>query len=150
MLEVSACLLGDGVPEMLVLFSDVPVLICTAGVVDEDYRGNLGVVLFNFGKETFQGECITNNITFIKRRLRFRKARHFNGRLIQIKNEEIVLVKGPDECVQGYTFLIFLCAVKKGDRVAQLVCEKICYPDLQEQMVNDANTFNLQRTGQAF
>lgn len=29
-----------------------------------------------------------------------------------------------------------LCPVKKGDRVAQLVCEKICYPDLQEQMVN--------------
>ncbi|XP_053479822.1 deoxyuridine 5'-triphosphate nucleotidohydrolase, mitochondrial isoform X1 [Ictalurus furcatus] len=47
-----------------------------AGVVDEDYRGNLGVVLFNFGKETFE--------------------------------------------------------VKKGDRVAQLVCERICYPDLQE------------------
>ncbi|XP_041644647.1 deoxyuridine 5'-triphosphate nucleotidohydrolase, mitochondrial isoform X2 [Cheilinus undulatus] len=47
-----------------------------AGVVDEDYRGNVGVVLFNFGKETFE--------------------------------------------------------VKKGDRVAQLVCEKICYPDLEE------------------
>ncbi|KAL6479580.1 hypothetical protein MHYP_G00130130 [Metynnis hypsauchen] len=47
-----------------------------AGVVDEDYRGNVGVVLFNFGKETFE--------------------------------------------------------VKKGDRVAQLVCEKICYPDLVE------------------
>ncbi|XP_071003095.1 deoxyuridine 5'-triphosphate nucleotidohydrolase-like isoform X2 [Oncorhynchus clarkii lewisi] len=47
-----------------------------AGVVDEDYRGNVGVVLFNFSKETFD--------------------------------------------------------VKKGDRVAQLVCERICYPDLQE------------------
>lgn len=47
-----------------------------AGVVDEDYRGNVGVVLFNFSKETFE--------------------------------------------------------VKKGDRVAQLVCEKICYPDLVE------------------
>ncbi|XP_028256781.1 deoxyuridine 5'-triphosphate nucleotidohydrolase, mitochondrial isoform X1 [Parambassis ranga] len=48
-----------------------------AGVVDEDYRGNVGVVLFNFNKEPFE--------------------------------------------------------VKKGDRVAQLVCEKICYPDLVEQ-----------------
>ncbi|XP_010889601.2 deoxyuridine 5'-triphosphate nucleotidohydrolase, mitochondrial isoform X2 [Esox lucius] len=47
-----------------------------AGVVDEDYRGNVGVVLFNFSKESFE--------------------------------------------------------VKKGDRVAQLVCERICYPDLQE------------------
>uniref|UniRef100_A0A3P9JR81 Deoxyuridine 5'-triphosphate nucleotidohydrolase n=1 Tax=Oryzias latipes TaxID=8090 RepID=A0A3P9JR81_ORYLA len=51
----------------------------SAGVVDEDYRGNLGVVLFNFSKETFE--------------------------------------------------------VKKGDRVAQLVCERICYPELEEQEV---------------
>uniref|UniRef100_A0A3Q2XBK1 Deoxyuridine 5'-triphosphate nucleotidohydrolase n=2 Tax=Hippocampus comes TaxID=109280 RepID=A0A3Q2XBK1_HIPCM len=48
-----------------------------AGVVDEDYRGNVGVVLFNFGKEKFK--------------------------------------------------------VKKGDRVAQLVCERIVYPELVEQ-----------------
>ncbi|XP_073424556.1 deoxyuridine 5'-triphosphate nucleotidohydrolase, mitochondrial [Dendrobates tinctorius] len=47
-----------------------------AGVIDEDYRGNIGVVLFNFGKEPF--------------------------------------------------------AVKKGDRVAQLICERIVYPDLEE------------------
>uniref|UniRef100_A0A3P8V8R2 Deoxyuridine 5'-triphosphate nucleotidohydrolase n=1 Tax=Cynoglossus semilaevis TaxID=244447 RepID=A0A3P8V8R2_CYNSE len=52
-----------------------------AGVVDEDYRGNVGVVLFNFGKETFE--------------------------------------------------------VKKGDRVAQLVCEKICYPELVEEKTLD-------------
>ncbi|MGH0119002.1 UNVERIFIED_CONTAM: hypothetical protein FKN15_003551 [Acipenser sinensis] len=48
-----------------------------AGVVDEDYRGNVGVVLFNFSKDSFE--------------------------------------------------------VKKGDRVAQLICEKICYPELQER-----------------
>ncbi|XP_056134842.1 deoxyuridine 5'-triphosphate nucleotidohydrolase, mitochondrial isoform X2 [Lampris incognitus] len=52
-----------------------------AGVVDEDYRGNVGVVLFNFSKEPFE--------------------------------------------------------VKKGDRVAQLVCEKICYPDLVELQTLD-------------
>ncbi|XP_042347977.1 deoxyuridine 5'-triphosphate nucleotidohydrolase, mitochondrial isoform X3 [Plectropomus leopardus] len=52
-----------------------------AGVVDEDYRGNVGVVLFNFGKDTFY--------------------------------------------------------VKKGDRVAQLVCERICYPELEEQKTLD-------------
>ncbi|KFP75663.1 hypothetical protein N310_01188, partial [Acanthisitta chloris] len=45
-----------------------------AGVIDEDYRGNVGVVLFNFGKETFE--------------------------------------------------------VKKGDRIAQLICERIYYPEL--------------------
>ncbi|NWW48401.1 DUT protein, partial [Pedionomus torquatus] len=47
-----------------------------AGVIDEDYRGNVGVVLFNFGKEVFE--------------------------------------------------------VKKGDRIAQLICERICYPELEE------------------
>ncbi|KAM9860964.1 deoxyuridine 5'-triphosphate nucleotidohydrolase, mitochondrial [Aulostomus maculatus] len=52
-----------------------------AGVVDEDYRGNVGVVLFNFSKDVFE--------------------------------------------------------VKKGDRVAQLVCERICYPELEEQETLD-------------
>ena len=47
-----------------------------AGVIDFDYRGNVGVVLFNFGDEDFK--------------------------------------------------------VAKGDRIAQLICEKICYPQLKE------------------
>ncbi|XP_066132581.1 deoxyuridine 5'-triphosphate nucleotidohydrolase, mitochondrial isoform X2 [Saccopteryx bilineata] len=47
-----------------------------AGVIDEDYRGNIGVVLFNFGKEEFE--------------------------------------------------------VKKGDRIAQLICERIFYPEIEE------------------
>ncbi|KAE8617798.1 hypothetical protein XENTR_v10009199 [Xenopus tropicalis] len=52
-----------------------------AGVIDEDYRGNVGVVLFNFGKEAFE--------------------------------------------------------VKKGDRVAQLICERILYPELEEVQALD-------------
>ncbi|OXB79942.1 UNVERIFIED_CONTAM: hypothetical protein H355_009757 [Colinus virginianus] len=52
----------------------------SAGVIDEDYRGNVGVVLFNFGKETFE--------------------------------------------------------VKKGDRIAQLICERIFYPELEEVQVS--------------
>ncbi|XP_052895078.1 deoxyuridine 5'-triphosphate nucleotidohydrolase [Anopheles moucheti] len=47
-----------------------------AGVVDEDYRGNVGVVLFNHSEADFE--------------------------------------------------------VKKGDRIAQFICEKIAYPDLEE------------------
>ena len=47
-----------------------------AGVVDEDYRGNVGVVLFNHSETNFE--------------------------------------------------------VKKGDRIAQFICEKIAYPDLEE------------------
>ncbi|XP_048740801.2 deoxyuridine 5'-triphosphate nucleotidohydrolase-like [Ostrea edulis] len=47
-----------------------------AGVIDQDYRGNVGVVMFNFGTQDFE--------------------------------------------------------VKKGDRIAQLICERIYIPDLQE------------------
>lgn len=47
-----------------------------AGVIDEDYRGNVGVVMFNHADEEFE--------------------------------------------------------VKKGDRIAQLICERIFYPDIQE------------------
>lgn len=46
-----------------------------AGVVDEDYRGNLGVVLFNHSEEEFE--------------------------------------------------------VKRGDRIAQFICERIFYPELE-------------------
>ncbi|KAM4747189.1 deoxyuridine 5'-triphosphate nucleotidohydrolase, mitochondrial [Rhinophrynus dorsalis] len=52
-----------------------------AGVIDEDYRGNVGVVLFNFGQDAFE--------------------------------------------------------VKRGDRVAQLICERILYPELEELKVLD-------------
>ncbi|XP_039744132.1 deoxyuridine 5'-triphosphate nucleotidohydrolase, mitochondrial isoform X2 [Pteropus medius] len=51
-----------------------------AGVIDEDYRGDIGVVLFNFGKEKFE--------------------------------------------------------VKKGDRIAQLICERIFYPEIEEVQVS--------------
>ena len=47
-----------------------------AGVVDEDYRGNLAVVLFNFSDDQFD--------------------------------------------------------VKRGDRIAQFICQKIEYPELEE------------------
>lgn len=47
-----------------------------AGVVDEDYRGNLGVVLFNHSEVDFD--------------------------------------------------------VKKGDRIAQFICERIFYPTIEE------------------
>ena len=47
-----------------------------AGVIDRDYRGNVGVVLFNHAKTDYK--------------------------------------------------------VKKGDRVAQLICEKIFYPEIEE------------------
>jgi len=55
-----------------------------AGVVDADYRGNLCVILFNFGKEDF--------------------------------------------------------IVRRGDRIAQLICEKISYPELEEVDTLDETT----------
>lgn len=55
-----------------------------AGVVDSDYRGNVGVILFNFSDVDFQ--------------------------------------------------------VKRGDRVAQLICEKIEFPELVEEKENLSET----------
>lgn len=53
-----------------------------AGVIDQDYRGNVGVVMFNFGEDEFH--------------------------------------------------------VKKGDRIAQLICERIYIPELQvEESLDD-------------
>nr|XP_022296204.1 deoxyuridine 5'-triphosphate nucleotidohydrolase-like [Crassostrea virginica] len=52
-----------------------------AGVIDQDYRGNVGVVMFNFAEKEFE--------------------------------------------------------VKKGDRIAQLICERIYIPDLQEHETLD-------------
>lgn len=53
-----------------------------AGVVDQDYRGNLGVILFNHSDDVFE--------------------------------------------------------VKKGDRIAQLICERIVYPNVvQVEKLND-------------
>ncbi|XDA73358.1 hypothetical protein R6Z07_021119 [Ovis aries] len=52
-----------------------------AGVIDEDYRGNVGVVLFNFDKEKFE--------------------------------------------------------VKNSDQTAQLICERIFYPETEEVQILD-------------
>lgn len=53
--------------------------VCVAGVIDEDYRGNVGVVLFNHGPADF--------------------------------------------------------IINRGDRIAQLICERIFYPKLEEVKV---------------
>ena len=55
-----------------------------AGVVDKDFRGNVGILLYNFGYEDFE--------------------------------------------------------VRRGDRVAQLICEKIEYPQLRELRDMSADT----------
>jgi len=63
-----------------------------AGVVDSDYRGNVQIVLFNFGESEF--------------------------------------------------------VVKRGDRVAQLICEKIELPDLEEEKENELT--ETERGGNGF
>jgi len=65
-----------------------------AGVIDCDYRGNVGVLLFNFSEEQF--------------------------------------------------------IVNKGDRIAQLICEKIEYPELEqvdELDITERNTAGFGSTG---
>ncbi|XP_042220052.1 LOW QUALITY PROTEIN: deoxyuridine 5'-triphosphate nucleotidohydrolase, mitochondrial-like [Homarus americanus] len=62
-----------------------------AGVIDRDYRGNVGVVLFNHAKTDFE--------------------------------------------------------VKKGDRVAQLICEKIVYPEVCELVDTERGADGFGSTG---
>lgn len=59
------------------------VVVVVAGVIDSDYRGNVGVILYNHSDDDF--------------------------------------------------------TVNKGDRVAQLICEKIVYPEVVEFEVNYSN-----------
>ncbi|KAK1339035.1 hypothetical protein QTO34_019708 [Cnephaeus nilssonii] len=66
-----------------------------SGVIDEDYRGNLGVVLFNFGKEKFR--------RYVK-------------------------------------YIWSHRCIKKGDRIAQLICERIFYPEIEEVQVSIIKT----------
>lgn len=66
-----------------------------AGVIDADYRGNVGVVLFNHGDEDL-------------------KSKH------KLETKE----KIGSHFVSG--------AVAKGDRIAQLVLERIVTPDVEE------------------
>lgn len=62
-----------------------------AGVIDEDYRGNVGVILFNHSNEDF--------------------------------------------------------TVNPGDRVAQLICEKISYPKITElKVINIYDNSNLKES----
>lgn len=37
-------------------------ILVSAGVVDQDYRGNVRVVLFNFGTEDFKGELFIETL----------------------------------------------------------------------------------------
>ena len=66
-------------------------------MIDADYRGNVGVVLFNYGDADFTSEI------FICEEVR----------------------------VLSFCFIL----VKKGDRIAQLICEKIEMADLIEEQV---------------
>lgn len=72
-----------------------------AGVVDADYRGLLGVVLFNFGDEDFQCTCAA------------------------------------------------LTSVHAGDRIAQLVLEKISTPDIEEVEVRGVHSLSRWKTPNA-
>ncbi len=74
-----------------------------AGVIDADYRGNVGVILFNHAQTAYSGAG--------------QRAYH-----LYTKN----------------TFMISISActaVKKGDRVAQLILEKIITPAVEEVAV---------------
>ena len=46
-------------------------VVSTAGVIDRDYRGNVGVVMFNLGQEDYHGEKITIFVMWYASKLLF-------------------------------------------------------------------------------
>ena len=70
-----------------------------AGVVDEDYRGEIGVVLFNHGDQDFQGT--------------------------ELATKHLALATLLNPCS-------WLGAVMQGDRIAQLILERIVTPEVEE------------------
>ena len=75
-----------------------------AGVIDADYRGEVKVLLFNHGEKDFEG-------TFMSDLWRRKETQRRGMRMIW----------------PGELGLINIL-VKEGDRVAQLVLERVCLP----------------------
>ena len=86
-----------------------------AGVVDEDYRGNVGVVLFNHSEQDFQSKQPRRGVSFRNNLLHFSK-------------------------LTFSALLAFLFAVKRGDRIAQLILERIMTPEVEEVDELDSTT----------
>lgn len=104
-----------------------------AGVIDEDYRGPLGVVLFNFSSENFAG---TPPQRYKEEKWPLQSERFCCGVAPPIDN--LILSNPPCRCL--YVFV-----VNKGDRVAQLIIEKISNPEVVE--VDDLDEVRIAPSG---
>ena len=91
-----------------------------AGVIDEDYRGNVGVVLFNHAETEFQSEW----------RGRGGAGRGGAGRG----------GGGTHTLPRAFIITAGCPAVKKGDRIAQLILERITTPEVVEVEELDETT----------
>lgn len=81
-------------------------------MIDADYRGKVGVLLFNLGDKDFESGCPTLFCLLFYHAPSLQKA-HMQ--------------------TFGFTTLCVACAtVKEGDRIAQLILEKIVTPEPQE------------------
>lgn len=93
-----------------------------AGVIDEDYRGLLGVLLFNFGDSDFTSKLNHLPLTFTCLA---------TTSLFQSQNAGA----HPLTHTHMHAFTFDSCAggtVNEGDRIAQLIIEKISTPEVHE------------------
>lgn len=106
-----------------------------AGVVDEDYRGAVGVVLFNHGEADYHGGLLW---------VLFSAVSHLYLLQVAPRNVLCCVVSCPvrqgPRChmfhharkVHPDTRSCTVPAVKRGDRIAQLILERIVTPEVVE------------------
>lgn len=114
-----------------------------AGVIDADYRGEVKVLLFNLSQTEFQG-AFTRSLACLKRVSRARSTRavlKVPGAKLDLRLPSHSFRHSPRLSTPFRIMLPFcparppdrsLCTVKQGDRVAQLILERIVTPEVEE------------------
>ena len=97
-----------------------------AGVVDSDYRGELKVILFNFSDQDFEVIYLFLLLLF------FFFAKIVLNEQLQFWCRVVFVLIEAHSSVRKFPNFEKLLQVNIGDRIAQLICERIAHVDFVE------------------